>query len=126
MKNIKLIVVAALLVAGLMSCTTAQYSNLTVTKDASTATVLGSFETTVKVTEWLGAPSGMNYFNVTATEADAPVNAAILAEIDALGGSAAVNVQILQQAQVLDIILNNISGGIYAPTTVIISGDVVK
>lgn len=126
MKNIKLIVVAALLVAGLMSCTSAQYSNLTVTKAAATGEVLGSFETVVKATEFLGGAGGINFVNITADAMDAPVQEAILAEIDALGGDAAVNVQIKQEATAVDIILNYVTGCIYAPTTVVVTGDVVK
>jgi hypothetical protein len=54
------------------------------------------------------------------------VSDAIQKEISNRGGSAAVNVKIEQQVSVVQLILGGITGGIYVPATLHITGSVVK
>jgi hypothetical protein len=96
------------------------------TKEMSSYTSVGDFETSVAVTEWLGASGGANLVNVTADAMDTVVFDAIQAEIAALDGDAAVNVTIKQEATALDMILNYVTGNIYSPVHVVITGTVVK
>lgn len=110
----------------MMSCTTAQFSGLQMTKEMASYTAVGDFETSVAVTEWLGGSGGANLANVTMDAMDAPVFDAIQAEIAALDGDAAVNITLKQEATAVDIILNMVTGNIYAPVHVVITGTVVK
>lgn len=126
MKNLKIVLIAAIIFAGLTSCTTANYSDLVVTTKDLSGEVLGNFEITVKVTEFLGSPGGANLLNITADAMKEPVKQAIKAEIANKGGDAAINVEIIQKAEVLDMILAGITGSIYSPSTVMVTGTVIK
>lgn len=111
------------------SCTSAKFSGLQVQKaEKNTAnyTVLGEFDEFVNVNEFIGNSGGMNLGNVTATEMEAPTFDVIQKAIAKFEGDAAVDVVITQHATFLQVFLNMITGGIYAPVTVSVTGKVVK
>lgn len=126
MKKTRLLAILAIVLVVMMSCTTATYSGLQMTKDMDSFVVIKDFETSVTVSEFLGSPGGVNLFNITADAMDDPVFDAVQKEIQKLGGDAAVNITIVQEATLFNMILTSITGGIYAPCTVHVSGTVVK
>jgi predicted small secreted protein len=125
-KTAKLFVLLAIVAVALSSCTTFQLSGAQVAKESPAYEKVGEFDTTVKVVEWLGASGGSNLFNVTADAMDSAIYDAIQSEIGKYSGDAAVNVDIRYEATFIDILLNQLTGTIYAPATAYISGDVVK
>tara|TARA_B100000614_G_scaffold250127_1_gene259863 strand:+ start:514 stop:879 length:366 start_codon:yes stop_codon:yes gene_type:complete len=118
-----LIVAAVLAVAG---CTTFQMSGMQVVQDMPSMQPLGDFETTVKVNEFIGNSGGANLFNLTATEMDNEIYDAIRREVEKRSGDAAINVTVRYEAQFLDLLLNGVTFGLYAPATATISGTVVS
>lgn len=126
MKKISLFLIAALLVMAAMSCTTASYSGLQMTKEMPSYQSVGEFDVTVNVVEFLGSPGGANLGNITADAMDTVVFDAIQREIAKFSGDAAVNINIVQEATFVDMLLSGITGSIYSPVHVHITGTVVK
>jgi ABC-type glycerol-3-phosphate transport system substrate-binding protein len=126
MKTLK--IAAAVLVAAalLASCTTFKASGLSYSDKAPKLTVLGDFKTEVWVNGFLGSSAGAKLFNLTADATEGPLKEAIQKAIRDKNGDAAVNVTIEHQASFVDILLNGITSGIYAPGMVIVSGTIVK
>lgn len=110
----------------IVSCTTFELDGLTYSKDAPGVEVLGEFEVTVWVNEFLGGSGGANLFNLTSDAMNDPIRKAIQEEIETLSGDAAINVSVKYQASFVNILLNGITGGIYAPATAVITGTVVS
>jgi hypothetical protein len=108
------------------SCTTFQVSGVQVNRQTPSFRNVGQFETTVAVNEFLGSSGGANLANVTSTAMENPIFDAIRREIEKYSGDAAVNVTIRYEATALDVILNGLTGGIWAPAHAVISGTVVK
>ncbi len=119
-------VFAFLLVISLLSCTTFQFSGAQVTKTIPSYTSVGTFDVTVKVHEFLGSSGGTNLFNITADNMDTKIYDTIQREIQKYTGDAAVNITIEYEASFVDLLLNGITFGIYAPATARIKGTVVK
>lgn len=120
-----LLLAAALVIA--MGCTTFKASGLSYVPAGSVKyTVVGDFHTSVWVNEFLGSPAGVKLFNLTADSTEGPVKDAIEAAIKEKGGTGAVNITVVHQASFVNIILAGITGGLYAPGTVIVSGTVIK
>lgn len=117
------LMVAVLVIAG---CTTFQMSGLQVVEDMPSMQPLGDFETTVKVHEFIGSSGGTNLFNATATAMDNEIYDAIRREVERRSGDAAINVTVQYEAKFLDLLLNGITFGIYAPATATVSGTVVS
>ena len=118
-----------LAVAGLLvvaSCTSFELEGLTYSKGGPDVEVLGDFEMIVTVHEWIGAPGGVNLFNVTADKMNDSIRDAIQEKIEARSGDAAINVNVLYEATFIDILANAVTFGIYAPTTALITGTVVS
>jgi len=126
MKKISLLLVVTSLLFVMMSCTTAQFSGLQMTKEMPSYQSVGEFETTVAVTEWLGASGGANLGNITADAMDTVVFDAIQREIAKYSGDAAVNITMVQEASFVDLLLNGVTGSIYAPVHVKLTGTIVK
>ena len=116
------------LIVGLMAmgCTTFKASGLAVLPASETHTSLGEFHTTASVTQWLGSAGGLKLANVTADATEGPVAEAIQAAIKEKGGTGAVNITIINQPTLINLLLNYITGSIYSPTTIVISGTVIK
>ncbi len=108
------------------SCTTFQVSGVQVNRQTPSFQNVGQFETTVAVNEFLGSSGGANLLNVSATAMEDPIFDAIRREIEKFSGDAAVNVTIRYEATALDVILNGLTSGIWAPAHAVITGTVVK
>lgn len=117
------VLLAVFLVA---SCTTFRVEGAQFNKTTPKYTVVGDFSITVKVIEWLGSSGGSNLGNLTAENMAAPIQEAIQKEIANKSGDAAINVSIEYKASTLDVILNGVTGSIFAPATALIKGTVVK
>ncbi len=126
MKRIGLLIVAALAVAFAASCTTFKLEGAQVTREIPAYNTVGTFSTSVHVSEFLGAPGGANLLNVTATAMDTAIYDAIQREIQKYSGDAAVNITIEYKASVIDYLLNAVTFSLYAPATAEISGTIVK
>ncbi|MBI9108792.1 MAG: hypothetical protein JEZ04_18770 [Spirochaetales bacterium] len=126
MKNIKTVSVILLVLFVITSCTTASFSGLSVTKELESFKVVGQFERSVWVNEFFGISGGVNILNITSDAMDDVVFDAIQREILKFSGDAAINVSIRQEVGILESILNTITGTIYAPCNVVISGTIVK
>src|SRR5208337_5132999 len=126
MKALRYIALLVVAIALLASCTTFKASGLSYSLKAPKTTVLGDFKVELWVNEFLGSPAGAKLFNITADATEGPVKDAIQNAIRDKGGDAAINVTIEHQASFVDILLTAVTGEIYAPGTVIISGTIVK
>lgn len=122
----KKILIALGLSIALMSCTTASFSGLQVASELPAHEVVGEFEITVSVAELLGSPGGANLLNITADAMDPAVTNAIMAEVAGQGGDAAIDVTIVQSAELMDLIIAGVTGMIYSPTTYTVTGTVIK
>ena len=126
MKTMRLLGLVVLVLIVSVSCTTAKFSGLTFSKEVQSYNVVGEFETEVSVTEFLGVSGGANLLNITADAMDDKVFDAIQREIQKFSGDAAVNITIEQKNSLVDMVLNSVTGTLFAPTHGKISGTVVK
>jgi hypothetical protein len=127
MKNkLFLIVLAACIGIGLMACTTFQASGLQVGMSTSGTEILGDFSTRVYVNKFLGTSGGTNLFNLSANATSGPVRDAIDAEIRKKGGTAAINISVKYGSNPLQWFLNYLTFNIWAPSTVVITGTVIR
>jgi hypothetical protein len=118
------VVVLAILAVG--ACTTFQLSGIQVVEDMPGMQPIGDFEIKVGVHEFLGAPGGANFLNVTADSMDNEIYDAIRREVEKRSGDAAINVTVTYEASFVNILLNAVTLGIYAPATAVITGTVVS
>ena len=123
-KQVLVVALIVALVALFASCTTFSMDGLAYGDLKGTA--LGDFSVEVVCTEWLGTSGGANIANITQGAGKEAVAAAVQAEIDALGGTGAINVTVEQKVTAIQFILNRVSGSLYAPETIVVSGTVVK
>lgn len=123
-KNLIVVALCALLVVLFASCTTFTFANAGY--GTFKGAELGTFDITVKNMEFLGIPGSVNLANITQGKGQEAVAAAIQAEIDALGGSAAINVTVEQNASVLNLILGYVTGYIIAGEEIHVTGTVIK
>ncbi len=124
-RSLVFILLAALAFA-VAGCTTFKFSGAQVTTQLPAYTSVGTFDVRVWVNEFLGSSGGANLFNLSADAMDTPIYDAIQREIHKYSGDAAVNVTIEYQASFVDILLNAVTSGIYAPAEAHITGTVVK
>jgi hypothetical protein len=113
-------------VALIASCTTFQVSGVQMNRETPSYESVGQFEVSVPVHELLGGSGGANLANITAASMDEKIFDTISREIAKFSGDAAVNVTIEYQATFIDLLLNGLTAGIYAPAHAKISGTVVK
>ncbi len=126
MKKAVLIIGAVLLVLFAASCTPFQLSGIQMNEEMPSYQAVGEFETSVMVNEFLGTSGGANIVNATATNMDNPIYDAVRREINKYSGDAAVNVTVQYEASFVDLLLNGITFGVYAPAHAKIKGTVVK
>jgi hypothetical protein len=88
--------------------------------------ILGDFTTRVYINKFLGTSGGTNFLNLSSHATDGPIRNAIDAQIREKGGTAAINISIRYGSNPLQWFLNNITGTIWAPSTVVISGTIIK
>jgi hypothetical protein len=124
-KAIQILAVLAAVVL-IASCTTFQVSGVQMNNETPSYQSVGEFEKTIAVHEFLGSPGGTNLLNVTATNMDEEIFDAIRREIEKFSGDAAVNVVIKYEATFVDILLNGVTFGAYAPAHATITGTIVK
>ncbi len=124
-RGIVLALVVALTVA-LVGCTTFKFSGAQVTAKLPSYTKVGTFDVTIWVNKFLGTSGGATLFNVTADAMDTPIYDAIQREIQRYSADAAVDVTIDYKASFVNILLNGLTSGIYAPATAHITGTLVK
>lgn len=110
----------------IVSCTTFELGGMAYQTNTPTFDVLGSFDITVKVKEWVGSPAGINTFNISAENMNDPLRDAIQDEIQSLSGDAAINVRITYKATFTDFMASAFTLGIYTPATAVITGTVVS
>jgi hypothetical protein len=122
---IKLVCLLALVALVSISCTSFIMSGIEVSRNPSKAAGRGDFAIDVKVNKFLGYSAGPNFVNLTAEVTDPKVVDAIRDEIKKLGGTKAINVKIVYQATIIDVILNAVTWGIYAPATAHVTGTVI-
>ncbi len=125
-RKLLVFVLLGALAFAIVGCTTFKFSGAQITTQLPAYTSVGTFDITVWVNEFLGSSGGANLLNITADAMDAPIYDAIQREIHKYSGDAAVNVTIEYNASFVDILLNGITGGIYAPAEAHITGTVVK
>jgi hypothetical protein len=123
LKKTALVMAVIVLLAG---CTTFKLSGVQVTKQLPSYTSVGTFDVTIWVNEFLGASGGANIFNLTADAMDQAIYDAIQREIQKYSGDAAVNVNIEYRASFIDVLLNGVTGALWAPAEANITGTVVK
>ena len=127
MKYFRATVLTAVALFLAVGCTTFKASGLAyVPAGSAKYTVVGNFNTSVWVHEFLGSSGGAKLANITAEATDGPVTNAIEAAIKEKGGTSAINITIVHQASLVNLILNGLTGGLYAPSMVIVSGTVIK
>jgi hypothetical protein len=125
--KIRIGAVALLVLAvALSGCTSFKFAGAQVTKQIPAYNSVGTFDISVPVHEFLGGSAGLNLVNVTADAMDTEIYDAIQREIQKYTGDAAVNVTIVYKATFVDILLNGITFGIYAPAHAKITGTIVK
>lgn len=118
------VIVVAVLAVG--ACTTFQLSGIQVVEDMPGMSPIGDFEIKLPVHEFLGGSGGTNLFNVTATNMDNEIYDAIRREVERRSGDAAINVTVRYEASFVNLLLNGITFGLYAPATAHVSGTVVS
>ena len=127
MKVKRIALVLLIVIAVVMSsCTTFKLSGVQVTREIPAYDSVGTFDITVKVYEFLGSPGGANFINVTADAMDTEIYDAIQREIQKYTGDAAVNVVVEYRAELVDLILGGVTGGLVAPATAHITGVIIK
>jgi len=123
MKKFSLIMLVCLITLISVSCTSFVMSGIEVSRTPPKGG--RDFTLDVKVNKFLGYSAGTNLFNLTSEVTDPAVIDAIRAKIKEMGGSKAINVKIEYQATIIDVILNAVTWGIYAPATAHITGTVI-
>jgi hypothetical protein len=126
MRKIHVLLAVSFVALLMASCTTFKTSGIATLPKGQTYTSLGTFHTTVWVSQFLGSSGGSKLFNITADTTEGPVFDAIQREVEKLGGSAAVNITIENKPSWGALLLNGATFGLYAPTVVYISGTVIK
>jgi hypothetical protein len=88
--------------------------------------VVGNFEDTVMVHKFLGQSGGTNLFNITSDATEGALNDIAWKNIRNMGGTGAVNVQVTYGSNILHWFLNGLTGNIWAPAKITVSGTVVR
>lgn len=108
------------------SCTTFTASNLQVGERKTSYQILGDFSKKIWVTKFLGISGGPTLFNISAGRSAGVIEKAVMKEIEARGGTAAINIKIKWGSNPVQWFLNWLTLSIYAPTTATITGTVIK
>ncbi|MDC7224174.1 MAG: hypothetical protein PQJ60_10570 [Spirochaetales bacterium] len=125
-KGYKIFLILGLVAVLLASCTTFQLSGAQITREIPSYDTVGEFDISVNCNEFLGSPGGANFLNVSSDAMDTVIYDAIQREIQKYTGDAAVNVVIRYEASLINLLMNGITFGLYAPATAHITGVIVK
>jgi hypothetical protein len=126
MRKLGIGLILVFLLGAIVSCTTFKVTDVQVVKERQEYESLGVFNVTVNVHEFIGSAGGHNLFNASAENMNPEIYDAIQREITKLGGDAAVDVSIEYKATFVDMLLNYVTGFVYAPAHAVITGTVVK
>jgi hypothetical protein len=119
-------IIGILFIIVISSCTAFQIDGLEVHKTPTQGTVIGDFSTTVSISKFCGVAGGVNLFNITSKATDPKIIQAIQAEINNRDGTSAVGVKIVYKATFVNYLLNVITATIYAPSTAIVTGTIIR
>jgi hypothetical protein len=110
------------------SCVSFQASGLQMGLDQSSSNyeTLGDFSDRVWVNKFLGTSGGTTFLNLSSEATDPAVRNTIEKHIKRLGGDAAINIRIRYGSGPLTYILNSLTLGIWSPSTITVTGTVVK
>lgn len=125
-RNVGLLAGLAVVVMMLAGCTTFKADGLAFMPMPDDMQVVGNFEDTVMVHKFLGTSGGTNLFNLTSDATKGALTDLAWKNIRNMGGTGAVNVQVTYGSNVLHWFLNNLTGRIWAPAKITVSGTVVK
>jgi hypothetical protein len=109
-----------------IACTTFQANGIQMGLSTNGTENLGNFTTKVYINKFLGTSGGTNLFNLSSNATSGPIRDAIEKEIQKKGGTAAINISIKYGSNPLQWFLNNLTGSIWAPSTVTITGTIIK
>jgi len=126
MKSKFLIVLAVCLSIGFVGCTTFQADGIQMGFSTAGTENLGNFTTKVHINKFLGQSGGANFLNLSSNATSGPIRNAIDKEIQKKGGTAAINISIKYGSNPVQWWLNVLTYNIWAPSTVTISGTVIK
>jgi hypothetical protein len=126
MRKLSVSLLLSVVLVLVIDCTTFKASGLAYVPAGAQNTVLGDFYVELWVDEFLGSSGGAKLGNIAADATEPLIREAIEAAIKAKGGSGAINITIVHRATLVDIILNSITTGLYAPSQVVVSGTVIK
>jgi hypothetical protein len=123
-KSIALVAISALVLLILASCTTVSFQGLQMQKDLESYSVVKDFEITMKDTKALGAGTG--YALISLNQPDERIFEEIRREIDKVSGDAAIDVTIEYKTTFTDMLLNSVTGTLYSPRTIKVTGTIVS
>ncbi len=125
MKKVSMIAIAVVVLLAITGCTTFKAEGLSFSMPNANEVVLTSFEKSVTVHEFAGPAGGTNLFNITADAMSEKVAEVVMAEVVTAGGNGARNITIEYKVGFLHMLVNAFTGYIWAPTELIVTGDVV-
>ncbi|MEM9423780.1 MAG: hypothetical protein AAF975_03195 [Spirochaetota bacterium] len=125
-KKISLWALSGALLFVATACVSSQFSSLQYGVDTASYSEVGKIDTRVQVLEFLGGAAGGNLFNITASKSDEVTKAAIQAEIEAAGGTAARDIKLVHKATFGNLLVNWLTVNIIAPSVVEVSGTIIK
>jgi hypothetical protein len=127
MKNkLFLAVLAVCIGASLISCVSFQASGFQMHNQSYDYQALGEFKTTVRINKFLGNPGGVTLFNIGSSATEPAIRSAIQDEINARGGTGAINIKIVYGGEGFGFFFFFLTGGLWAPASVVIKGPVIK
>jgi hypothetical protein len=127
MKNkLFLVVLAVCVCIAFVGCTTFQANGIQMGFSTNGTEILGDFSTKVYINKFLGQSGGTNLFNLSSNATSGPIRDAIDREIRKKEGTAAINISVKYGSNPIQWFLNGLTFNIWAPSTVTISGTVIK
>ena len=126
-KKMVLMVAVAICLA-ISSCVSFQASGLQMGLEQSQSLYenLGDFSSRVWVNKFIGTSGGTTFLNLSSDATDGVIRNTIEKEIRKKEGDAAINIRIRYGNGPLTYLLNVITVGIWAPSTVTVTGTVVR
>lgn len=125
-RNVGLLAGLAVVVMVLAGCTTFKANGLAFMPMPDDMQVVGDFEDSVWVHKFLGTSGGSNLFNITSDATKGALTDVVWKNIRNLGGTGAVNVQVTYGSHLGHWFLNSLTGNIWAPAKITVSGTVVR
>ena len=125
-RKVGLLAGLAVAVVMLVGCTTFKADGLALMPMPENMQVVGNFEDTVMVHKFLGQSGGRNLFNITSDATEGALNDIAWKNIRNMRGTGAVNVQVTYGSNILHWFLNGLTGNIWAPAKITVSGTVVR